>query len=335
MDKLVEIYRGSLVESSHNGHIAVVDSEGDLLYSYGDPYRITYARSAIKPIQAIPVIESNAIDKFHIEDREISLMCSSHNSEEFHAKCAREILKKADIKLDKLQCGTHIPLSINAYKDLILNGKELTPEYSNCSGKHCGMLITAKHMNEDIDTYLDINHPVQQRILEVLSQICNYNKEDIIIGVDGCGAPVHALPLERLAYGFARLSKPELLKEGRKIAVQRITSSMTIYPEMVAGTKRFCTDFMKVCGDNMFGKLGAEGVYLVGIKEKGIGIGIKIEDGDMSVIYCVVLEILRQLELITNEELQQLIKYYNPKIFNARKEQVGEVIPNFRLKKYE
>jgi L-asparaginase II len=335
MNKLIDIYRGKLVESSHNGHIAVVDSSGNLLYSYGDPYRITYARSAIKPIQAIPVVESNAVDKFNIEDREVSLMCSSHNSEEFHAECTREILNKADISLDKLQCGTHIPLSINAYKDLILKGKELTSEYSNCSGKHCGMLITAKHMNEDIDTYLDINHPVQQRILETLSKVCDYNIDEIIIGVDGCGAPVHALPLEKLAHGFARLSKPELLGEERRVAVQRITSSMTTYPEMVAGTNRFCTDFMKVCGDRMFGKLGAEGVYLVGIKEKGIGVAIKIEDGDVSVMYPVVLEVLRQLELITIEELQKLIKYYNPKILNARKEEVGEILPNFKLKEYE
>jgi L-asparaginase II len=333
MNKLVEIYRGNLVESSHYGHIAVVDSEGNLLYFYGDPYRVTYARSSIKPIQAIPVVETNAVDEFHIEDREISLMCSSHNSEEFHAQCTREILKKANIGLDKLQCGTHIPLSINAYKDLILSGRDLTSEYSNCSGKHCGMLITAKHMNEDIDTYLDINHPVQQRIVEVLSNICDYNKDNIIIGIDGCGAPVHALPLERLAYGFARLSKPELLGEVRKVAIQRITNSMTTYPEMVAGTKRFCTDFMKVCGDKMFGKVGAEGVYLVGIKEKGIGIAIKIEDGDMSIIYCVVLEVLKQLKMIPHEELEKLINYYNPKILNARKEEVGEVIPSFKLNK--
>ena len=334
MNKVVEIYRGTLVESSHNGHIAVVNSEGELLYSYGEPYRITYARSSIKPIQAIPVVETNAAEEFNIEDREISFMCSSHNSEEFHAECAREILNKSHIKLDKLQCGTHIPLSIKAYKDLILSGRELTSEYSNCSGKHCGMLITTKHMNEDIDTYLDINHPIQQRILDVLSDVCNYNKNNIVIGLDGCGAPVHALPLERLAYGFATLSKPENLQKNRKEAIQRIISSMTTYPEMVAGTKRFCTDFMKVCGHKMFGKVGAEGVYLVGIKEKGIGIGIKIEDGDMSIVYSVVIEVLKQLNMITNEEIDKLINYYKPKILNARKEEVGKILPSFILNKH-
>jgi len=334
MNKVVEIYRGNLVESSHNGHIAVVDSEGNLLYSYGDPYRVTYARSSIKPIQAIPVVESNSVDKFNITDKEISLMCASHNSEEFHAQSAREILQKSSIELDKLQCGTHIPLLIDAYKDLLLKEKELTPEYSNCSGKHCGMLITAKHMNEDIDTYLDIDHPVQQRILKALSQVCEYNKDNIVIGIDGCGAPVHALPLERLAYGFARLSKPEVFVEKRKVAIERIVNAMVTYPEMVAGTKRFCTEFMKTCGNRMFGKLGAEGVYLVGIKDKNIGIGVKVEDGDMSVLYPVVLEILKQIDLIGDEDLNILSRYYNPKILNARKEEVGKILPNFKLNKH-
>jgi L-asparaginase II len=330
MNRAVEVTRGNLVECTHCVHIAVVNSDGDLMYSYGDPEKVIYARSSVKPIQAIQVLETKATERYNITDREISFMCSSHSGETYHVDCTREILKKAGIGLDKLNCGIHVPGNNQIYKELIESKEPLTQEHNNCSGKHSGMLISAKNLNEDLDTYLDINHPVQQRILENISYVCDYEKENIIMGIDGCGAPVHAMPLERFAYGFSRLADSNKLGE-KGIYADKITESMMKYPEMVAGRDRFCTALMRVCGDRIFGKAGAQGVYLVGDKNNKLGIAIKVEDGSSQASACATMEVLNQLKLISDEELKELNKFSNPKLLNARKDIIGEMRPNFIL----
>lgn len=332
MTKLAGVYRGGRLESSHSGHIAVVNSDGKLLYFAGDPYRLTYARSSVKPIQAIPVVETGAADKFGLTDIDLAVICSSHNGELQHTDRVLSILNKAKIGVEALQCGTHIPLAMDVYEKLIREGKEPTPLYNNCSGKHAGMLLTAKHMGETLEDYYKPEHPVQQRILKVISVIAEYKIDKIEIGKDGCGAPVHAMPLERLAYSFARLADPKTLGNERAMAIKKITTAMTDYPEMVGGTGRFCTDFMKVAKGRLFGKLGAESVYLIGDKKLGIGIAIKIEDGSYRALYPAALEILRQLNILTREQLEQLMPHYMPKLKNARGEEVGEIIPSFELK---
>ncbi|CEQ14338.1 asparaginase [Paraclostridium sordellii] len=330
MNKAIEVTRGSLIECTHSVHIAVVNSEGDLIYSLGNPKKVIYARSSVKPIQAIQVLETKADKRFNISNREISFMCSSHSGETYHVECTREILKKANISVDKLNCGIHVPGNSQIYKELIESKEPLTQEHNNCSGKHSGMLISAKNLNEDLDTYLDINHPVQQRILENISFVCDYNKEDIIIGIDGCGAPVHAMPLEKFAYGFSRLADSKKLGQKEEY-VNKITSSMMKYPEMVAGRDRFCTALMRVCGDRIFGKAGAQGVYLVGDKNNKLGIAIKVDDGSGQATACATMEVLRQLKLINEKELKELEKFVNPKLLNARKDIIGEMRPNFKL----
>lgn len=330
MNKAIEVTRGNLVECNHNVHIAVVNSEGELIYSYGDPKKVIYARSSVKPIQAIQVLETKADEAYDITDREISFMCSSHSGETYHVECTRKILKKADISLDKLNCGTHVPGNSQIYKELIESKEPLTQEHNNCSGKHSGMLISAKNLNEDLDTYLDINHPVQQRILTNISYVCDYEKEKILIGIDGCGAPVHAMPLEKFAYGFARLADPIKLEE-KGVYAQKVTSSMMKYPEMVAGRDRFCTALMRVCGDRIFGKAGAQGVYLVGDKSNNLGIAVKVEDGSGQATACATMEVLNQLNLITKEELEKLENFANPKLLNARKDLIGQMRPSFIL----
>lgn len=331
MTRLAEVYRGGRLESSHSGHIAVVNSDGKLLYFAGDPYRLTYARSSVKPIQAIPVLETGAADKFSLTDVDLAVICSSHNGELQHTDRVLSILHKAKIGVEALQCGIHIPLAIDVYEKLIREGKEPTPLYNNCSGKHAGMLLTAKHMGEPLEDYYKPEHPVQQRILKVISVIAEYQIDKIGIGKDGCGAPVHAMPLERLAYSFARLADPKTLGNERAMVIKKITTAMTDYPEMVGGTGRFCTDFMKVAKGRLFGKLGAESVYLIGDKKLGIGIAIKIEDGSYRALYPAALEILKQLNMLTREQLEQLMPHYMPKLKNAREEEVGEIIPSFEL----
>ncbi|MFD1037397.1 asparaginase [Virgibacillus byunsanensis] len=329
---LVNVQRGNHIESSHQVHIAVVDSNGTLLHHAGNPKGKVYARSSMKPLQAIPIVETGAADHYRFSDADLSLCTASHNGEAMHTERVLSILERVGLEDNKLQCGTHIPRWQDTYKNLILNNKDVTPLYNNCSGKHTGMLATAKFMGEPIETYYSENHPVQQRIIQVISEMCDYSKEEIEIGIDGCGVPVHGLPLDRLAYGFSRMANPKTLGDQRQNTVRRITKAMTEAPEMVGGTNRFCSDFMTVGEGRFFGKAGAEGVYCIGDTETGIGIAAKVADGNGRAVYPAVMEVLVQLELLTNDQIEQLEEYYHPKLRNARNEIIGELIPTFQLK---
>lgn len=331
MSVVAKVYRGDLVDLTHIGHVAVVDYTGKLLYHYGNPDRVTFARSSAKPIQAIPVVESGAADAYGLTDREIALLCASHSGESFHVDAVRSILQKAGLTDKYLQCGTHYPFANYAAQEL--RNKGLKPEtvHCNCSGKHSGMLITAKYLNEDLDTYYKLEHPMQRRIMKTIAEICEYDEEKIITATDGCGVPVHAMPLYKFAQGFARLSKPEVLGEKRGKVVKRLTDAMTAYPDMVGGTDRFCTDLMKVCGDRLFAKSGAAAYYAIGLKDKGIGMSFKVEDAAKGIEFAMVLEVLSQLNIITTAEFKQLEKYYIMQDKNHKGELVGYTKMEFEL----
>ncbi|MGG0668544.1 asparaginase [Sporosarcina koreensis] len=328
---LVTVERGRLIESIHRGDIAIVNAKGEVISSVGDIGKVVFARSSMKPLQAIPVIETGAADHYHFDDGDLALACASHNGEKQHTKRATSILSRLELDEAHLKCGTHPPRRQEAYEELIRSGGESTAIHNNCSGKHSGMLATAKYMNENVDDYYKIDHPVQQRILSVISELTDVPKEDIEIGTDGCGVPVHGIPLRNLALGFARMADPSDLKETRQQSIGRVTDAMMNAPEMVGGTSRFCTDFMKHMRGKMFGKVGAEGVYCVGVPKAGIGIAVKIEDGNSRATSSVILEILSQMDLIDEKEAKVLESYHFPTLLNARKEKVGMLKPVFSI----
>ena len=328
---LVKVSRGNLVESLHRGHVAVVNSKGELLYALGNPQEVVYARSSMKPLQAIPIVETGAAEHFNFDHADLSLACASHNGEDQHTNRVLSILDRAELTFSDLQCGTHNPRWQDTYEALIKANGEVTAIYNNCSGKHSGMLATAKHMNESTSDYYKIDHPVQQRIMEAISDLTEVPKEDIEIGIDGCGVPVHGIPLQHLALGFAKMADPVQLPAKRQEAINKITVAMMEAPEMVGGTDRFCTDFMRALDGRMFGKAGAEGVYCIGDKETGIGIALKIEDGNGRATSPVAVEVLLQLGLLTEQQQVELGSYHYPKLRNARKEEIGELRPEFRL----
>ena len=329
---LVKVRRGEQIESQHEVQIAVVDSNGDLLHHAGNLEGKVYARSSMKPLQAIPIVETGAADYYNFSQADLSLCTASHNGEDMHTDRVLSILQRVGLADTALQCGTHIPRWPETYKNLILDGKEVTPLYNNCSGKHTGMLATAKFMGEPTASYYLPDHPVQQRIIQAISDVCDYPKDEIEIGIDGCGVPVHGLPLERIAYGFARMANPESLGEERGNTARRITDAMIAAPEMVGGTDRFCTDFMVAGNGRFFGKAGAEGVYCIGDKETGLGIAIKVADGNGRAVYPAAMEVLVQLGLLNDDQIEQLKDYHHPKLRNARDEVIGELIPDFELK---
>ncbi|MHC0036267.1 asparaginase [Pseudoneobacillus sp. C159] len=334
MSKPILVYRGEYLESTHEVHIAVVDAEGNLLYSYGNPDRLTFPRSSMKPFQAVQLLETGAADAFHYSAAEISLSCASHSGETYHRSTVLDILNRVGLEEDHLQCGTHIPRDMESYKQLIREGKELTPVFSNCSGKHSGMLASAVHMNEDVSSYRDIHHPLQQRILEVIEDVCSFPKEQIEISVDGCGVPVHQLPLRNTALGFARLAKPEVFSNRNRAEVLKtIRDAMIKHPEMVGGTNRFDTDLMRVYNGRLVAKAGAEAVQCIGDLETGIGIAIKVEDGSPRATSVVAMEVLRQLGIGDEELFTKLDEYVHAPVLNARNDKIGVIKANFQLEK--
>ncbi|HEU4965454.1 MAG TPA: asparaginase [Bacilli bacterium] len=331
---VVNAYRGGVVESSHRGHVAVVDADGRLLYSYGDPQRLTYARSSMKPIQTIPVVETGTADTYGFDQADLSLCCASHSGEGRHRERAMAMLERCGQAEEVLQCGTHVPRDEESYKQLIREGRELTPIYSNCSGKHAGMVATAVHMGEDPTTYHLPEHPVQQRILEAVSDVMKVPADEIHTGIDGCGVPVHRLPLYNIAWGFARLARPETLgNPTRQAAVERITDAMIAAPEMVGGNNRYCTDLMREFQGRLFGKAGAEAVYCIGDRQTGLGIVVKVEDGNPRAVYAAMNEVLRQLGIGTDGPLERLSEYTAPDILNMSNAVVGQLQAEFELVK--
>jgi len=333
-EALINVTRGPIVESIHRGDIAVVNSKGELLYSKGDPYKVTYTRSALKPIQALNVFLSGAEDKFHFTDDEISIMCASHYGEDFHRRTVENILDKLGLKIENLLCGATYSISSNYKTEQIANHLKLNPTNTDCSGKHAGMLAACKCKGYTLEDYNLPNHPVQMDIIKIIAEMCEIEENKIIIGIDGCTVPVHGMPLYNAALGIAKLSKPDKLEHNLKMACERIFNAMNNAPEMVSGTNGFCTELIKNTNGKLIGKLGAEGLYCIGIKEKGIGIAIKIEDGNYSrAITPTAMRCLEDLEVLNTVELESLSDFRVYNNLNNTGNVVGEVKPAFHLDK--
>ncbi len=330
--KLVEATRGEVVESVHRGVVAVVDSEGKLVAAAGDHRYVTYIRSAAKPMQAIPVLESGAADHYALSLEEMAILTASHSGEEEHVRVVMQILSKIGLTAAYLQCGTHPPLHRASAKVLIAKGLEPTVLHCSCSGKHAGMLILTRFKEWNIDEYYKLEHPVQQLMLQCMADFAGLAPEEIPIGIDGCGVPVFAMTVEKMAFAYARFARPESFAPERKEAVLKLREAMTSYPSLVAGTGRLATDLMKVTGNKLIAKDGAEGVFCISVPARGWGIALKIEDGNMRAVGPAVIAVLDQLGLMTDEEKELLAIHARTELKNFRKEVIGEIRPAFTLK---
>lgn len=331
-EKLVELTRGRIVESIHRGDLAVVDATGKLLYSVGSPREKTaFIRSSSKPVQAVPVVESGAVDRFQLTERELAVFCASHSAEPIHVETVLSILGKIGLTEEALQCGRHLPLDKKSAEALIRQGQEPTSVHCNCSGKHSGMLTLAQQMGWDVSTYTELSNPVQQAMLASMSRFSGMPAEEIEIGVDGCGVPVFGLPVYNMALAWARLSDASSLPPATQQAVGRITRAMTAWPQLVAGTGRLCTGLMSQLPGRVIAKSGAEGVYCAALVGQGIGIAVKIEDGNGRATGPVIVEALRQLGVLTADDLEQLHGFHQPTLYNHRHDVIGMVRPAFTL----
>jgi L-asparaginase II len=333
---LVEATRGAIVESRHRGAIVVTDSNGNLLKRLGDDALITSTRSTIKPIQAIPFITSGAADHFNIDERELAVVCASHEGESIHTETVAGMLERAGLDETALRCGAQSPFDAETAKGLLADARPFTQLHNNCSGKHTGMLMTAAFRGLEIDDYVSGEHPVQREIAATLARMSDLD-ERIPSAIDGCSAPTFAVPLRSLALAFARLVNPPEEDSDFVRAMRRIVSAMINHPEMLGGTKgRFDTELTRAAHGKLVCKIGAEAVYCVGVLPSeqfphGAGIAIKVEDGSNRGIGPAVVETLRQLSVLNEAEVAQLRSFHIPNIENRRGAKVGEVHATFEL----
>lgn len=330
-EMLISVTRDPIIENIHRGDIVVVNGEGRTVAYLGDSHKFTCMRSAAKPFQACAVLESGAIDYFGLTERELAVMCGSHYAEEFHVMAVLSILFKIGLDERYLKCGLSYSLSEKVTMDYVKKGIEKKSVFHSCSGKHAGMLALAMKEGFDAHTYLNLENPVQQRILGLIADFADIDKDDIKIAIDGCGAPVHAMPISSMAKAYMKLANPSHIEEKHAGAARKIAMAMTGYPEMIAGTGGFDSELMRVTRGKLVAKVGSDGVYCVGVARRDVGIAVKIEDGNMRVLSSVVLEALKQLEMISDEELAELKHFHIRDIKNSQGDKIGEIKPEFKL----
>lgn len=276
---LVEVMRGNLVESRHRGSVSVIDADGATVLSLGDVERRVFPRSAVKALQALPLVESGIADRLGLTDEEIALACASHSGEPEHVATAQSMLAKAGKDVACLECGVHWPMGEAANWALAASGQQPSALHNNCSGKHAGFICLACGLDQDPTGYVKAEHPVQQAVRGALEDITGASHRDEKSGIDGCSIPTYAIPLPAMAFGFARFGTGLGLSEAGRRAAERIRWAVAKHPFMVAGTGRFDTKLMELLGERAFVKVGAEGVYCATLPELGYGIALKIDDG--------------------------------------------------------
>jgi L-asparaginase II len=323
---LVQVSRGTMVESRHRGAVAIVDHRGAVVHATGDIEQVIYPRSAIKPLQALLLVESGAAEAVRLGDAEIALACASHSGEIRHVDAVRAWLDRIGLKETDLECGPQLPRHESSARALLRQGASPRPVHNNCSGKHAGFLTVAKHLGVPTRGYIRPEHPVQQQVLRILEEMCGLDLAEAPRGVDGCGIPVVGIPLGNLALAMARFGWPSDQPGSRQAAAARIRRAMAAEPFMVAGSGRFCTAIMQVTGERAIIKTGAEGVFCACVPDQGLGIALKIDDGAGRAAEVAMGRVLRRLQVLGDQDAKLLADFLRPTVTNMAGRQVGHIL---------
>jgi L-asparaginase len=286
----VRLLREGITESIHHAQAVICDDRGRLLLCAGSPETATFARSVLKPFQAIAVTASGTLERFNLSDRDLAIICSSHQGKTEQVRQAFNILWRADVDPTALQCP-------------IPEGKKSPLEY-NCSGKHAGMLAVCQQLGYPLNSYLNYNHPVQQLILSKTAELLKNPPEEFIPARDDCGAPTYFMQLRQLAWLYGQLAS------GGSIEMERILRAMTHHPTLVAGEGQFDTELMRLTEGELVSKSGAEGVQCIGRVGEGMGLAIKVMDGAKRAKYAIAIHVLRQMGWITPAIAESLSEKY-------------------------
>lgn len=324
---LVEVLRGEKVESFHRGSIAVVDAQGGLVFERGDIERPVFPRSAVKAIQALPLVESGAADAYGFTNRELAMACASHGGEPAHVAAASDMLARAGLDGDALECGTHWPSHHASTLALARAGGAPSDLHNNCSGKHSGFLCACRHLGIDHRGYVHAGHASQEMVRDAMQAVTGAPHEAENSGIDGCSIPTYAVPLRNLALGFARMATGNGLAPVRADAAKRLFAACIAEPFYVAGSDRADTRLMQAGGGRVFVKIGAEGVYCAAIPHLGFGIALKCDDGHERAAEVMVAAVLAFL--LKGDPLADVYAgLARPEILNRKNRSVGSLCPS-------
>ena len=314
------VYRGPEIESVHEVFAVAVDGNGSILLASGDPHYSTCIRSSLKPFQASVCIDTGAADHFKFNNKELAMMCASHNGEDIHTSTVAGMLKKIDMDSSNFECGIHAPYDIKTRLFMYTNQLEFNPLHNNCSGKHTGILATAKHLGVPLTGYIEPNHSVQEKIKIALKK---YSCEtEFEYGVDGCSLPTPYLTLYQIATMYQKLAS------GHYPTLNTLYDAMVTQPYLVAGRKRFDTDFMNVMKGRAITKVGGEAVRGLGIRQKNgnvIGIALKVRDGNQRANAPGTMAFLKKMDLLETNEQSKLTGYETVELVNHRKKTIGKI----------
>ena len=327
----IETTRGGYVESTSRVSAVVLGPEDAVTLGTGDTEQPVFWRSTAKFIQTLSVLTSGAAERFGLTEREIAIACGSHSGSDEHTAVVQGLLDKIGATADDLHCGPHAPLGPDEAKQLAARGLAPTRLHNNCSGKHAGMLAACRARGWPLADYNRLHHPLQQEIFENLAQVAGVHPKDIQTAVDGCGAVVFRTPLSGIARAFRRLAAGELPEPLREAGL-RIRAAIGAAPEMVAGRHRLCTDLMTVSSGRLVAKIGAEGVYALGVRadaSSGAGaaaLALKIEDGNGKLVAPLACRLAAHVGMLSVAELSQLTRHSEMPILNFQREHVGDVL---------
>ena len=326
-EPLIEVSRGSLIESRHTGSVAVMNDRGQMVFSWGDTKRAVYPRSAVKAIQALALVESGAADHFAYSNEDLAMACASHSGEAAHAERAAAILVRLGLSAAALECGAHWPMGEIASRIMARAQLEPSALHNNCSGKHCGFLALAVHRGYAPEGYVKADHPVQVEVRRALEEMVGVSLDADICGTDGCSIPTYAMPLGQVATAFARFGTGHGLSPERARACVRIRYACAVAPQMVAGTGRFCTDVMRLFGERVFVKTGAEGVFCGAFPDRGLGFALKIDDGATRASEAAAAALIASFVTMSDDEAGEFERFRRPRQRNWRGIETGGIQP--------
>jgi L-asparaginase II len=321
---LVEVTRGPLVESRHRGAVAVCDAQGKSVLALGDVTAPIFPRSAVKALQALPLIEQGAAERFSLSDEELALACASHSGEPAHIAGVEHMLAKAGLAPSDLRCGAHWPIAQGAVAAVARSGAP-SPLHNNCSGKHAGFLCVARAIGADPADYWRPEHPVQRLVRGVLEDFTGASLGEASCAIDGCSVPTLAVPLHHLAHGFAKFAHGDGVSPERARAAARLRQACAKAPWFVAGSGRFCTDIMQLVGERVFVKTGAEGVYCAALPRHGLGIAVKCDDGASRAAQAMIAAVIARFLPLAASERAALKRFVAPVQRNWNGFEVGQV----------
>jgi L-asparaginase II len=337
---LVEAWRGEQVESFHRGAFAVVDGDGRLVASAGDIERPVYPRSAVKLLQALPLVDSGAAARFGLSDDELALACASHEGEPAHVRSAASMLAKAGLDEGALECGVHWPYSEAAKLAITAASARPSALHNNCSGKHAGLvclgcLLAGERERRDfLAGYVRPDHPVMREVGAALQAATGCDLGAAPRATDGCSIPTYGIALRQLALGFARAATGSGLSPGRAAAARRLRAAVASSPFMVGGTGRFDTRVMGLFGERVCCKVGAEGMHCAALPGRGLGVAVKMDDGNNARACEVVMAALLQAlaEPAEGAETDLLQALSNVTLRNWRAIEVGRLAVHASVK---